>query len=142
MKIFIDTSVFIAHFVASEQHHRLVEERFQKYKSQRALFVTSDYVLSELFTRIVYDFGRNSLEQAIRGIRKAISKGEIRLLSVDAATFTRSTEVMVKFSDHQISLTDASIVVLYKNLALDEVFTLDSDFKKLNLTVSFPNLTT
>lgn len=140
MKIFIDTSAFIAHIVASEQHHQIVEEKFRYYKSQRALFLTSDYVLSELFTRIVYDFGGKILEQTIKGVRSAISKGEIQLLTMDTATCYRSADVMIKFSDHPISLTDASIVVLYKNLALDEVFTLDSDFKKLNVTVSFPNL--
>lgn len=140
MKIFVDTSAFIAHFVASDHHHRIVGERFGHYKRQRAMFVTSDYVLSELFTRIVYDFGGNILEQTIKGMRGAISKGEMQLLSIDPATFSRSMDVMIKFADHPISLTDATIVVLYKNLALDEVFTLDSDFKKLNLAVSFPRL--
>lgn len=140
MKVFIDTSAFIAHIVASEQHHYIVEEKFRHYKSQRALFITSDYVLSELYTRIVYDFGGKILEQTIKGIRSAISKGEIQLLTIDEVTCFRSTDVMIKYSDHPISLTDATTVVLYKNLALDEVFTLDSDFHKLNLTVSFPHL--
>ncbi len=142
MKVFIDTSAFIAHFVASEQHHRIVEERFRQNFRERAIFLTSDYVLSELFTRVVYDFGRNAPEKTIKEIRAALSKGEIQILTIDAATFSRSMDVMIKFSDHPISLTDASIVVLYKNLALDEMFTLDSDFKKLKLTVSFPRLST
>jgi len=37
----------------------------------------------------------------------------------------------------KINFTDATTYVLYKDFAIDEIFTLDSDFKKMRLKTSF-----
>ena len=65
------------------------------------------------------------------------SAGEIRVLDIDKSIFAKAMEVLLKFSDHKISFTDATSYILYKDFSLDEIFTLDSDFKKLRINTSF-----
>ena len=137
MKVFIDTGAFIAFFVKEEITHQKVMEKYQQYKQQRALFLTSDYILDELYTRLMYDFGKNITQQKIRTLAQSIEKEELKILNVDEIIFEKATEVFLRFAEHKISFTDATTYVLCKNFAIDEIFTLDKDFKRMRLTTSF-----
>lgn len=137
MKAFFDTSFFIALFIRQEKYHPKVTGKYQDYKKQRALLFTSDYILDELFTRIAYDFGGNTLEKIIKTIQKTITAEELRILRIDERIFQKAIIVMQKFSDKKISFTDATTYILMKDFALDEIATLDSDFKRMRLQTSF-----
>ena len=137
MKIFIDTGIFIALFVSSERYHSKVSKKYKDYRKQRAQLFTSYYILDELFTRLIYDFGKSISQKAIDLLNKSIEKEELVVLDIDEAIFKKAQEAMIKFSEHKISLTDATSYILYKDLSLDEVFTLDDDFKKIRVSTSF-----
>ena len=55
---------------------------------------------------------------------------------IDPLLFKKSEEGFLKFSEHKISFTDATIYLCMKEFKIDEVFTLDADFKKIGLKVS------
>ena len=137
MKVFIDTSAFIALFVSSEHYHKQITNKYNFYRKQRALFYTSYYILDELYTRLIYDFGREVTKKVIDLLTKSAELEEIKILDVDEGTFRKSQDVLLKFSQHKLSLTDATTYILYKDLGLDEIFTLDSDFKKIGVNTSF-----
>jgi len=137
MKIFFDTGSFIALFVTQEKSHKQVSDKYTQYRKQRALFYTSYYILDELYTRLIYDFGKVATEKIIHLLTKSIEKEEIKVLDIDESTFNKSLDILLKFSEHKISLTDATTYSLCKNLQIDEVFTLDSDFKKIGMSTSF-----
>jgi len=137
MKIFIDTGAFIALFASSEKHHRLVSKQYADYRKQRAIFFTSYYILDELFTRLMYDFGKSLTQKAIEILNRAIEKEELSIFDIDEAIFKKSQEVLIKFSEHKISFTDATSYILYKDFGMDSIFTLDDDFKKIRISTSF-----
>ena len=137
MKVFFDTGAFTALFVSQEKYHKQVAKKYDFYRNQRALFYTSYYILDELFTRFIYDFGAKATEKVINLLVKSIEKEEIKVLDIDEETFKKSLNILSKFSEHKISFTDATTYTLFKDLKLDEVFTLDSDFKKIGLKTSF-----
>ena len=137
MKVFFDTGVFIALFISQETSHKRVADIYAMYRKQRALFYTSYYVLDELYTRLIYDLGKSSTEKVIGMLTESIGKEEIKVLDIDINTFQKSLSVLLKFSEHKISFTDATTYTLFKDLELDEVFTLDSDSKKIGLNTSF-----
>lgn len=137
MKVFIDTGIFIALFVSSERHHSKVSKKYKDYRKQRAQLFTSYYILDELFTRLIYDFGKSITQKAIDLLNKSIDKEELVVLDIDEAIFKKAQEAMIKFSEHKISLTDATSYILYKDFSLDEIFTLDDDFKKIRVSTSF-----
>jgi predicted nucleic acid-binding protein len=137
MKVFFDTGVFIALFVSQEKYHKQVAQKYDYYRHQRALFYTSYYILDELFTRFIYDFGAKETKKVIDLLVKSLEKEEIKVLDIDEETFKKSLIILLKFSEHKVSVTDATTYTLFKDLELDEVFTLDSDFKKIGLKTSF-----
>lgn len=135
MKIFIDTSAFVALLVESETDHKKVATIYLDYRQHRATFLTSDYVLDELFTRLLYY--KLDIKKYIEKLRSSIAKNEITVLHIDEGLFEKALDVFLKFSDHKISFTDATSYILYKDFALDEIFTLDQDFKKMRVKTSF-----
>ena len=137
MKVFFDTSAFIALFVKKDFNHPKVFKKYQEYKKYRAYFLTSDYVLDELYTRLIYDFGKKVCAQVIKSLGLVEKAGELEILKVDQSIFQKSLKVIIRFAEHKISFTDATIFTMFKDFKLDELFTLDSDFKKLRIPVSF-----
>lgn len=137
MKIFIDTGAFIALFISSEKYHQQTAGKYKSYRKQRVSFFTSFFILDELFTRFVYDFGKTKTQKVIDLLEKSIQKEELMILDIDKTTFKKAGEVLLKFADHKISFTDATSYVLYKDFGMDEIFTLDSDFKKIGAQTSF-----
>ena len=137
MKIFIDTSAFIAYFIKQEIFHRAIVGRYNFYRQQNASFLTSNFVLNELLTWFAYHQNKSVLRKLIDSWLKIELTGEIKVLEVDKVTAKTACQVMLKFSDHKISFTDAATYILCKDLSVDEVLTLDDDFKKIGLNVVF-----
>ena len=136
MKVFIDTSAFVALLVDKETDHNIVAKKYHDYRQNRAILFTSDYILDELFTLLLY-FKQVDIKKYIQKLKSSISAGEITVLRIDEAIFEKALEAFLKFSDHKISFTDATSYTLHKDFSLDEVFTLDDDFKKIRINTSF-----
>ena len=77
------------------------------------------------------------LRKYIEKLKDSIAKNEIVVLHIGEGLFEKALDVFLRFSDHKISFTDATLYCLYKDFDLDEVFTLDDDFKKIRVTTSF-----
>lgn len=135
MKVFIDTSAFVALLVEKEVDHKKVAKKYYNYRQSRAILFTSDYILDELFTRLLYF--KIDLKKYIQKLKESISKGEITVLKIDDALFEKALSGFLKFSEHKISFTDATSYALLKDFSLDEIFTLDDDFKKIRVNTSF-----
>lgn len=137
MKVFIDTGAFIAYFVKQQEHHEKALFKYNSYRDQKAIFFTSDYVLDELFTWFNAKLPTSSLEKLLFTLRKIEERDQISTLSIEKVIFKKAQEILLKFSEHRISFTDATTYVLYKDFSIDEIFTLDSNFKKMRLKTSF-----
>ena len=137
MKIFIDTSAFIAYFIKQERHSLEVVKKYQVYRKQKATLLTSNYVLCELLTWINAKCHKSILEKVISVLETLENDGEINVFYIDKLIAKKSRDILLKFSEHKISFTDATSFVLYKDFNLDEVFTLDDDFKKMRINTSF-----
>lgn len=137
MKVFIDTSAFMALILKNESFHEKVVNKYKVYKRGRAQFITSDYVLDELYTRCVYRAGSHGAKLATNLIKETVTANELVVLEVDSGIFQKAESVFLKFSDHKISFTDATSYILYRDFALDEIFTLDDDFKRIRVSTSF-----
>lgn len=136
MKVFIDTSAFLALIFPSESSHVSIVRKYDFYKKEKVRFITSDYILDELQTRCLYIGGSYGASQSVKIISEAISLDQMAVIFVDLTIFKKSQEVFLKYSDHKISFTDATSYVLMKEYSLEEIFTLDRDFKRMRLPTS------
>lgn len=137
MRVFVDTSAFIALLVTSEQKHQQCVTKYQHYKQKNAIFYTNNLVLSETYTRILYDLGKDACRKVIEKIQDLQDQGKLKVFQVDKIISTQAEKFMIKFAEHKLSFTDVSIYSMVKEYKLDEIFTLDADFKKVGLPVSF-----
>lgn len=136
MKIFLDTSALIALLVKQDQFHSLAVEHQLSLEKDQAQFFTSDYILDEIYTHVTYDFNQYFVEKVIKEIDRKIKNKELRVFPVDETTFLKAKGYLIKFAEHKASFTDCITYVLFKTLSIDELFTFDSDFKKLRLPVA------
>lgn len=137
MKIFLDTSAFIAYFIKQEAHNEEVTKKYEVYRKQKTTFLTSNYIICELLTWFNAKYPRSVLEKVVSTLARLENEGEMNILYIDRVIAKKSLDILIKFSDHKISFTDATTYVLFKDFNLDEIFTLDDDFKKMRARTSF-----
>ena len=137
MKVFLDTSALIAYFTKQETHHEKVVSAYNFYRKEKAQFFTSDYVIDELLTWFSSHQSKHFTEILIEALGRMRAEGEIKILLIDESIFEKAIEILLKFAEHKISFTDATTYVLCKDFAIDEIFTLDKDFKRMRLATSF-----
>lgn len=111
MKIFIDTSAFVALFVESEIDHEKVTKKYYNYRKQRAVLFTSYYILDEFFTRLLF-YKNINIKTCIQTLQSSIVRNEITVMQIDETLFEKSLEIFLKFSEHKISFTDATTYLL------------------------------
>jgi uncharacterized protein len=116
--IVLDTSGVLAAIDASERHHQTAADALRASTEPRLL---SPFVLAELdyliSTRVSADAARSLLEQ--------VASGAYRLEQIDGADVAAALEIMERYGDFDVSLADASLVVLADRYDTQDVFTLD-----------------
>lgn len=133
MKVIIDTSAWIALQVKGDINNPKAKEQFNKYQKRRVLFYTNDYVLMETYTRLIYDVNLSAGKKFRNFVKTAIKENQLTLLEVDSKIRDITWEILDKYSDQQLSFTDATIIAHFKESNLDEIFSFDKHFKKCNL---------
>lgn len=133
MKTFVDTSAWLALEIEKDIHHKAAKQHAKILEKERALFFTNEYVLAETYTRIIYDVHLSAAYQFHQHISHAIKEEELVVLEVDPSIREEVWKELLRYSDHKLSFTDASIIVAFKLYKLDEIFTFDRHFKDINL---------
>ena len=132
MKVFVDTGAWLALEIRNDINHNSAKKYLQLLKRRRALLFTNTFVLSETYTRLIYDVSLSAAKkfhnQIMEGVRKNLT-----IFEVDSPTREMAWRQLSQYSDHKLSFTDAIIVAQYKNYHLDAIFTFDNHFKNINL---------
>jgi predicted nucleic acid-binding protein len=129
--LFVDTGAWLAIADRDDQHHRRAAA-FYRAAGNRVRWVTSDYVLDELATRLRAVRGAHAAVTFIRAIRRS-PICQVRPVTDDA--FEEALVSMLKFSDHRLSFTDCTSFALMNELCLREAFSFDGDFARCGYTL-------
>lgn len=132
-KIFVDTSAWISYLGSDQPKHINIKNLIKQFIKDGVILCTSNDVIDETTTRFIYDTNIKITEQFINLIKNNIAKNNLVQLWVDEQTQFEAFEVVVKFAEHKLSLTDATTVVLMKRFNIDAVVSLDSDFRKVGI---------
>lgn len=125
MRIFVDTSALIALADRSDQYHKPAKAFLQTL--QTAQLHTSSYVLDETITRLRFTAG---VQVAVKVAESLWSSELYEIHPVDQRIERLALGTMKKFSDHQLSFTDCTTIVLMEHLQLERIFAFDDDFRK------------
>ena len=132
-KIFVDTSVWIALTSKNDKNHQLISDFLPTAISRGAVFFTSNDVIDETITRLIYDVGLHQAQKFIDEAKLNIQKRVLAQLWTDEQIQIEAMEILEKFSDPRLSMTDVTTIAIMKRFNLDAILTLDSDFKKIGI---------
>src|SRR6056297_293041 len=134
MSELVDTGVLYAdHDVDATRHETASDALEYVYDGELGQPYVSDYVYDETVTLTAARSGRTedaiALGKRLRGADPFPAAYE--LLTVDAAEFDAAIDVFERYTDQQLSFTDATIIAQVERCDIDGVLSFDTDFDGL-----------
>lgn len=116
--------------------HALAGQVGQKLEAEKALLVTTDYILDESYT----------LLRSVLGHRMAVSFGReiqtggIEIVQVDETIQKEAWEIFEQYQDKDFSFTDCTSFVVMKRARIKLAFTFDRHFQQYGFQTLPPKL--
>ena len=131
-KAFIDSSAWIAYYFSDEPGHIRVKNIIKNFVKENFILATSNDVIDETVTLLIYAKPKLATK-FIEFIKKNISANTITQLWVNEEIQNKAFEIVEKYAEHKLSLTDATTIALVKKHNIEAVISLDSDFIKVGI---------
>jgi predicted nucleic acid-binding protein len=132
MKLFVDTSAWLALNDKNDQYHNKAVEKSLLIKKQRIELITSEYVIDESITIIRY---RVSHLSAVIFGESLFNSSLVKILDISAENGHKAWEMFKRYEDKELSFTDCTSFVLMKNLMLGKAFSFDEYFKQVGYEI-------
>lgn len=129
--ILVDTGGWIAMAVKRDRFHKKAAAYYLKLSKEKMPLVTSNYILTETYTRIRYDDGHTKAIQFNTLIQEAIGVGRLLLEWVTPAIHQGAWEVFEGYTDQDFSFVDCTSFVIAKKVGASEAFGFDDHFKTM-----------
>lgn len=123
--LFIDTGAFYSRYVVSDDYHQESLRLWQRIREEGIRCFTSNFVLSELITLLIYRFG---IAKALQPAREIYASRAIQIVPVSLENELSALERLEKFSDQDFSMTDAVSFAVMEEKKLKQAFTFDHHF--------------
>jgi predicted nucleic acid-binding protein len=128
MRLFVDTSAWLALNDKNDQYHGDAVSRSAKIKQQKIQLVTSEYVLDESITIIRY---RVSHRAAVIFGDALMSSTIVSIEDIADAERLKAWALFKKYGDKELSFTDCTSFALMMKLGLQKAFAFDDHFRLL-----------
>ena len=125
MKIFIDTSAFIALMDSDDVFHSPASDLFLKISKENVDYLTSNYVILETISLLQKTIGLSAVKDF-----KKLMLPIVRIIWIDEKIHRESLNNLIVAEKKKISLTDYSSFYILDNYNIDKVFTFDKHFKE------------
>ncbi len=122
MKVFVDTSAWLALYDRSDQHHHAALTVSERLKGQRAHLIFSDLILAESLTLVRYRMGH---AWAVRLGRALLESQVAEMVSVDQGICRRSWDIFKQYDDKDFSVTDCSSFAMMEQRGVRTAFAFD-----------------
>ena len=124
MKMLVDTSALLALTFPDDRHHAAAVAFVRAHPQAR--LVLTELILAEVATRIR---ARAGAPRAVAVARSLFDSRRYELLFVDSDVVRAALDLMTRFGDKRLSLTDCTSFELMDRLGLDSAFAFDTDFR-------------
>lgn len=129
--IFVDTSAFYALQNAGDSaEHSLALEILRPLEAERALLVTTDYVLDETYTLLRVALGHG----VAVAFGRALQRGGIEVVQIDVDIQREAWRVFARCGDKDCSFTDCTSFAVMRRGKLKVAFTFDRHFQQFGFT--------
>lgn len=125
MKIFVDTSAFVALNNKNEPNHIVADALLGQLDLSTTILLTSNYTIAETITILSQ---RISKEIAINF--KELDVPTLEVIWVNEMIEAAAFDIFKKIKSKNVSFIDCTSFALMRELGIKTVFTFDRDFKK------------
>lgn len=132
-KWMIDTSAWLALLLINEESHGQIETIFRREQKNGTIFYTTNDIIDETITRLIYDNNYRVAILFMKLLGTSLKKRILTQLWTDEQIQIEAFEIIQKFKEHKLSVTDATSTAIMKRFHLDAILTLDTDFKKIGI---------
>jgi len=130
--IFIDTGAFIARYIKNDNHHFEAINKWDNLIKRKKKLFTSNHIIDETITFLARK--TNYLLALDKG-RRIYSSNLFDILRTNLEDEIRALRYFEKYADKKISFTDCLSMALIERYRISKIFTFDSHFKYLNITI-------
>lgn len=128
MRLFVDTSAWLALNDKNDQYHDEAVSKITKVRQQKIQLVTSEYVFDESVTIIRY---RISHRAAVAFGDALISSNVASIEDITDEERLKAWVLFKKYRDKDLSFTDCTSFALMVKLKLQKAFSFDNHFKQV-----------
>jgi predicted nucleic acid-binding protein len=128
MRLFVDTSAWLALNYKNDQYHDEAVSKITKVRQQKIQLVTSEYVFDESITIIRY---RISHRAAVAFGDALISSNVASIEDIADEERLKAWVLFKKYRDKDLSFTDCTSFALMVKLKLQKAFSFDDHFKQV-----------
>jgi predicted nucleic acid-binding protein len=131
--IFVDTWAWIALSSRRDQYHAAAQAVHRQISGKQR-YVTSYSVLSELITYLYGNIDSATADAFINSILWAGAQGIYEIVEITPERFGRAWVLRQKYRDKpDISFVDLTSIVVMQELGINDIFTGDAHFQRVNL---------
>jgi uncharacterized protein len=130
MRLFVDTSAWLALNDKKDQYHQEALSRNVVIKNRKIDLITSDYILDETLTIIRF---KVSHAAAVVFGDSLMSSRIVTIIDITGNERLVGWALFKKYADKELSFTDCTSFALMKKLGLRQAFSFDDHFKQTGL---------
>jgi len=135
MKIFIDTSAWVALENKRDIHYKEAITFRDEIKNKRYRLFTSNFVLDETYTLCLANLGYEKTIECARRIRNLRDKGLLHVIYVTEDIEESAWLIFERFNKDKFwSFTDCTSKAIMEMLGIKESFSFDRDFEQMGFT--------
>jgi len=132
MKLFTDTSAWLALNDKTDQYYSRAVAKSAEIKKHKIELITSEYIIDESITLIRY---RVSHHAAVVFGDALFNSSIVEIIDVKDEDRLKAWEIFKKYEDKELSFTDCTSFAIMEKMKLHKAFTFDEHFKKVGFEV-------
>lgn len=136
MKLFIDSGPFIARINKKDPNHEVIIQILDAIRTQKLEFTrlfTSNYIVDESVTHVLYDTGRHDL--AVKLLELIQSSKVIEILWISPEIEHTAITLFKTYKEQYFSFTDCTSFALMQKFGISTSLTFDHHFKVMKFDV-------
>lgn len=134
-RLFVDSSVWLAYLSARDGRHAAADALVRTAVARRRPLLTSNLVLAEVQRLLLFRAGATPARAALERITASPT---VTILYPDAAAHHAAMAWLTRYSDQELSYTDATSFCLMRLNACREALSFDHDFVVAGFTLWSP----
>ena len=129
--VFVDTGAWIALVIERDHLHARAAAYGIGLARDRVPLVTTNYVFTEAYTRVLYEVGHAQALAFDERIQELMNRNRLKLVWISSQIHAQALTIFRKYADQSFSITDCTSFVVAQTRAIREVFGFDQSFSTM-----------